>query len=346
MSYGDAVSNSALTMQKCLNEMGYESKIYAENIHPKLASSVLPASKIPKDEIVIYHMAIGCDLAYEIPNFTNGRMLVYHNITPQHFFKGYDEQSAELCIRGRKELSYLKDYIDYAFADSEYNRSELIEIGYKNTGVTPIMINFEDYDSPCNETLLSDLKKTKKGADILFVGRLAPNKKQEDIIKTFYYYKKYFDENARLFLVGSYTRMERYYSQLKELGQRLNIDDIYITGHVPFSDILSYYENADMFLNMSEHEGFCVPLLEAMKFKLPIISYKECAIPETLGNGGILVLEKDYQSIASLIKVVLDDGKLKREILNNQQERLRFFSKENTKNIFKEKVTKGLTYSL
>ncbi|MEK4981416.1 glycosyltransferase family 4 protein [Bacillus sp. FSL K6-6540] len=346
MSYGDAVSNSALTMQKCLQDMGCNSKIYAEHIHPKLSHIVLPASKIPKDEAVIYHMAIGCDLAYIVPEFTDRRMLLYHNITPPHFFRGYDEQSAELCVRGREELEFLKDYIDIAYADSDYNRSELIDIGYKCTAVTPIMIDFEEYDVPCNYDLLSSLKKNKKGTDILFVGRIAPNKKQEDIIKTFYYYKKYFDQEARLFLVGSYVRMERYYSQLQDLIKQLELSDVYITGHVPFADILTYYKNADIFLSMSEHEGFCVPLLEAMKFKLPIISYKECAVPETLGNGGILVLEKDFRSVASLLKVVIDDEVLQAKILRNQQQRLEFYSKQNTTRIFKEKIKQEIVDSL
>lgn len=338
MSYGDAVSNSALAMQNCLKEIGIESKIYAEHIHPKLTAIVNPASTIPKNESVIYHMAIGCHLAYEIPKFTKKRMLLYHNITPNHFFKGYDEQSAELCVQGREELNFLKDFIDVSFAVSEYNKSELEQIGYKKSSVTPIMINFEDYDSSCNYNLLTKLRQTKKGTDLLFVGRLAPNKKQEDIIKVFYYYKKYFDTNARLFLVGSYTRMERYHLQLNNLVKHLNLEDVFVTGHVPFSDIISYYNNADIFLCMSEHEGFCVPILEAMKFKLPIIAYKKCAVPETLGNGGILVSEKDYKGIASLIKVIIDDQLLRKRILDNQSKRLERFSLENTKRIFKETI--------
>lgn len=343
MSYGDAVSNSALNMKKTMEMAGIESRIYAEHIHPKLSNIVQPARNIPKDKPVIYHLAIGCDLAYEIPKFTDKRMLLYHNITPSHYFRGYDEQSGDLCDKGRDELIFLKDYIDIAFADSKYNESELIDVGYTNTHVTPIIINYEDYEGTYNKELLNRLRQSKSGTDLLFVGRLAPNKKQEDIIKTFYFYKKYFDVNARLFLVGSYTRMERYYEQLQGLVKQLGIKDVYITGHVPFNDILTYYKNADIFVNMSEHEGFCVPILEAMKFEIPIISYKEAAVPETMGNGGLLFLEKDYKSIASLIKVVADDKLLQEKLLSNQKDRLEYFSKVNTSNIFLRHLKKELT---
>lgn len=343
MSYGDAVSNSALNMKMTMERAGIKSNIYAEHIHPKLSNIVQPAKNIPKEQPVIYHLAIGCDLAYEIPKFSDKKMILYHNITPSRYFRGYDEQSGDLCDKGRDELVFLKDHIDVAFADSQYNESELIEVGYTNTHVTPIIINYEDYESSCNLELFNKLQKTKTGTDLLFVGRLAPNKKQEDIIKTFYFYKKYFDKNARLFLVGSYTRMERYYEQLKGLVRQLGLDDVYITGHVAFNEILTYYKNADIFLNMSEHEGFCVPILEAMKFELPILSYKEAAVPETMGNGGVLFLEKDYKSIASLIKVISSDSILQSKILKNQKERLEYFSKKNTSDIFLKELKKELT---
>jgi L-malate glycosyltransferase len=345
MSYGDAVSNSAINMKIAMEREGIKSNIFAEHIHPKLSNIVRPAHTIPKDQPVIYHLAIGCDLAYEIPSFTNKRMLLYHNITPSHYFRGYDEVSAELCDRGRKELVFLKDFIDVAFADSGYNKQELDEVGYERTHVTPIIINYEDYEGRYNQELFKKLQNSKKSADILFVGRIAPNKKQEDLIKTFLIYKKYFDQDARLFLVGSYNRMERYHEQLRGLVRQFGIEDVNITGHVPFDDILAYYKNADFFLNMSEHEGFCVPILEAMKFKIPILAYKEAAVPETMGNGGVLFLEKDYSSIAALIKVLKNDTKLQKQIIDNQEERLKYFSKENAIDIFISKLQSELALS-
>ncbi|MGG1314825.1 glycosyltransferase family 4 protein [Cohnella laeviribosi] len=334
MSYGDAVSNSAINIMNLLRSKGIKSDIYAEHIHPKVSNFVRPASKIPHKEAVIYHLAIGCDLPYILPDFTGKRMIYYHNITPSEFFRGYDEQSERLCKEGREQLKFLQPIIDFALAASEYNRKELVDLGYSNTAVSPIIVDYEDYNAKPNLQLLNHLRQTKRSKDILFVGRLAPNKKQEDIIKAFFYYKKYIDKEARLFLVGSYTRMEKYYEELKTLIDVLKIEDVTITGHVPFDHILAYYKNADLLLSMSEHEGFCVPLLEAMYFEVPILTFKSSAISETLGNGGLLFTEKDFKAVACAIEVFLNDSALIAKVLQNQKERLQYFSKQNTQNIF------------
>jgi glycosyltransferase involved in cell wall biosynthesis len=345
ISYGDAVSNSAVNMMKVLHSMGIKSNIYAQNIHPKMGKFARPAHECPKDQMVIYHLSTGSDLAYEIPNFRKKKIMVYHNITPPDFFRGYSGGSQTLCEEGRKQLHYLKDYVDYALSDSEYNNLELIEIGYKISDVTPIIINYEDYDKKPNEQLIQKLKQDKKMTNILFVGRIAPNKKQDDIIKTFYYYKKYINNDSRLFLVGSYQGMERYYYELVSLVKQLKLEDVYLSGHISFDEILAYYKCADLFLCMSEHEGFCVPVLEAMYFEVPIVAFKSSAIGETLGNGGILSLDKDYKVIAELINIVMSSKQIKSQIIKNQKVRLRYYSKENTRNIFKNHIETLITSS-
>src|SRR5690606_3919553 len=143
--------------------------------------------------------------------------------------------------------------------------------------------------------------------NLLFVGRIAPNKKQDDIIKIFYYYKKFINPESRLILVGSYIGMERYYSELIKLVNDLDLQDVFFTGHIPFESILAYYQISHLFLCMSEHEGFCVPIVEAMLFDLPIIAYRSSAVPATLGNAGFVVSEKNYKAIAELIHIVLND---------------------------------------
>lgn len=105
--------------------------------------------------------------------------------------------------------------------------------------------------------------------NFIFVGRVAPNKKQEDVIRAFYCYKKYCNPKSRLFIVGSYNGMERYYHRLRRYVGALELDNVVFTGHIPFAQILAYYHLADLFLCMSDHEGFCVPLVEAMYFNLP-----------------------------------------------------------------------------
>ena len=338
LSYGDAVSKSALEIAKVLSDLGIENAIYAENIHPKMKNYAKAAMAIPKNQPVIYHMSIGSDLANWIPDFRNEKIMIYHNITPPHFFLGYNPVSEQLCRVGRDQLHSLKDHFDYAFADSEFNRQELEEIGYAKTGTIPLIIDFDEYlATPCAKTL-NKYKKEDGYVNFLFVGRIAPNKKQEDVIKVFYYYNKFVNPRSRLFLVGSYDGMERYFAELKTLVEALGLSDVVFTGHIPFDQILAYFHLADVFLCMSEHEGFCVPIVEAMLFDLPIIAYQSSAVPATLGNAGFVVSRKDYKAIAELVDVVVNDKAICDRLAHNRKMRLQELSPERAKQMFIEKV--------
>ncbi|MGU3471609.1 glycosyltransferase family 4 protein [Paenibacillus sp. D51F] len=342
ISYGDAVSNSAINMMNTLNDMGIKSKIYAENIHPKMKKFAYDAHLCPKDESVIYHLSTGSHLAYKIPEFTKEKILFYHNITPANFFNGYSGIAEKLSFEGREQLEFLSTCVDYAFGASQYNCQELIQLGLKDSQVLPLIINYDDYNNQPNHRLLSELKHNK-GNNILFVGRIAPNKKQEDIIKTFYYYNKYIDNDSKLYLIGSYQGMERYYEELKRLINDLNLtDDVLISGHIGFSDILSYYKAADLFLCMSEHEGFCVPIVEAMYFEIPIIAFESTAVTTTLGNGGFICKDKDHLAIAELMDIYLKDKAVKNRINKNQKKRLDDLSKDNTIKLFMDEIKKIL----
>mgnify|MGYP001187538105 CR=1 FL=1 len=337
ISYGDAVGNSAIKIMEILRRMGFHSNIYAENIHPKMKDIAIKADECPKNKPIIYHMAIGCDLAYRIPEFTSTKIMIYHNITPSFFFKGYDPNSERLCEEGRKQLIFLKDYVDFSFADSEYNLKELYELNYKNASVAPLIIDYDDYKKKSNVEIVERFSKDGY-TNLLFVGRIAPNKKQDDIIKIFYYYKKFINPESRLILVGSYIGMERYYSELIKLVNDLDLQDVFFTGHIPFESILAFYQISHLFLCMSEHEGFCVPIVEAMLFDLPIIAYRSSAVPATLGNAGFVVSEKNYKAIAELIHIVLNDQAILERLSFNRKARLQELSPERTEKIFMDKI--------
>ena len=216
---------------------------------------------------------------------------------------------------------------EYALADSEYNRQKLIRMGYKcPIDVLPILLDFDDYKKVPNKKILQ--KYDDKWVNIIFTGRIVPNKKQEDIISSFFYYKKYMNPKSRLFLVGSANGMEVYEKQLKLYVEQLHLEDVHFTGHVGFDDILAYYKIADVFLCMSEHEGFCVPLVEAMLFDIPIIAYDSTAIRGTLNGSGFLLKEKNFQEIAGVINKVVSDCQLNEAILTNQRIRLNDFKQE------------------
>lgn len=338
LDYGDAVSNDILSIKHILNNLGFKSKIYADNIHPAIKHECYNYKKYinVETDIIIHHFSIGTDFDSYINSFKNKKILIYHNITPSSYFSCYNGELESRCRSGRKQLEKFKNNIILALGDSEYNEKELINFGFNNTGVLPIIVDFEKYKERPARNILDKFNDEK--TNLLFVGRVFPNKKQEDIIKVFYYYKKFIDPNARLFLIGSYKGMEKYHEQLQILIKNLNLKDIYIAGKVEFKELLSYYKMADVFISMSEHEGFCVPLLESMYFKIPIVAYNSTAVPYTLGNSGILVNNKNYEEIAEMINFLVENDELRKRIVKKQEERLKDFDKSKVENKLKEYI--------
>lgn len=334
LAYGDGVGNDVLAIDRIIRECHYTTKIYAENIDPRIPSELVAnINRLPdlKDEdIIIYHLSTGTDLNYRLRDLKGKKILVYHNVTPPGFFKEYSMSSYKLCVDGRKAMGLMKDVPDCCWADSGYNRQELMDAGYRcEIKTIPILIPFEDYGQPPDQTVINKYKDDH--VNILFVGRIAPNKKQEDVIKTFYYYQKYINPRSRLFLAGSYNGMEKYYGKLTRYIDALQLENVYITGHVRFPEILSYYHVADVFLCMSEHEGFCIPLVEAMYFDIPIVAYGAAGVADTLGDAGLKMEVKDCREAAEMIDLLMQRDVLRDAILQGQQKRLREFSYESTR---------------
>lgn len=329
MSYGDAVSNDAIEIRGALRRMGYDSEIFAKYIHPKVSKFVKPLKKYKKspENIVIYHFSLaGLDVTEFVKTLSDIKILIYHNITPNDYFININDELYTMCRIGRDELKTLSKIAQIALGVSEYNKNELDINGFKNTGVLPILLDYSKYDLRPDKAVM---EKFDDGfINLLFVGRISPNKKQEDLIKAFYYYKK-INPKSRLFLAGSYKGMEKYFNPLQAMVKRLSLKDVIFTGEVSFEEMIAYYRLSDIFLCMSEHEGFCVPLVESMYFKIPIIAYNSTAVPFTLANSGLLVNEKRYDEIAEMINLVIQDESLRNKIIKVQNERLKDF--ESTK---------------
>lgn len=338
ISFGDAISNEVLEIREILKEWGYESDIFAQHIHPKLAHITKIFTEYEKysspENILIFHFSIGSDISKFVKTLPDKKILIYHNLTPYTYFKGINDILVQLLINGRKELAEYSTITSLALGDSEFNRKELVELGFKNTGVLPILVDLKNYEQEPDQKILNKFKDDH--TNFIFVGRLSPNKKQDDVIKTFYYYNKCIDQRSRLFLVGSYNGTEKYYAYIQELVKRMNLDNVYITGQVDFKELLAYYKLADIFISMSEHEGFCVPLLESMYFGVPILAYNSTAIPYTLDNAGLLFNEKRYAEIGEFINILLKDKTLLNHIVKNQRNRLKEFNKLEIIELFKD----------
>lgn len=337
LALGDAIGNDTMALKKVIAQMGYKTEIYAHSFASSSAQKqgrqIKHLPKLHKEDVVIYHLAIGCYLNYLVAKLKCRKIIIYHNVTPPHFFESIDKNNFKCCNEGLKGVAYLSDKADYFLADSDFNREELLAQGYKcPVDVLPILIPFDDYEKEPDQDIIDQY--SDGATNIIFTGRIAPNKKHEDVIKAFYCYKKYYDHTARLFLVGSFGENDVYYNKLKKYVKWLGARDVYFTGHIKFNQILAYYRIADQFLCMSEHEGFCVPLVEAMFFNVPIIAYDSTAIPYTLGGSGLLIKDKDPMMTAGLINRLQTDANLRKMVIANQRERLKDFSYEKIKRQF------------
>jgi len=331
-SYGDAIGNEALEIRNYLRSEGYESEIFVLFYHPKYSDQVINYLEYDKysgeDNTVIYHFSIGSKITKKFLRVPDKKVIIYHNITPHHFFLDYHRVLAKDCYKGRIELKSLSDKVDLALGDSEYNEKELIDSGFKKTGVLPLVMNFEKFEAP-PVPVFNEIFRDGK-TNLLYVGRIIPNKKVEDVIRAFHLYNRYFNRNSRLFIVGENRGFERYYSALMDLTARLQVKNVHFTGHIPEEELISYFKLADIYLHMSEHEGFCAPVPEGFFLNIPVIAYNAGAVKETMNNGGILLNRKEFLKTAALIDKMVTDPDVKEKILATQKEALKKYFRDKT----------------
>lgn len=343
LAFGDAVGNDTRALKDALISAGYDTEIYAAVIDDRLPKGTAKQfdmlEKLEDDDIVIYHLSTGHAINYKIPKLGGKKVILYHNITPPHFFKDYNKQAMYSCSQGLKAAKHLAKIADYAIADSEFNKQDLISYGFTcDIDVLPILIPFEDYEKKPSDKVIKEYDDDY--TNILFTGRVVPNKKHEDLIETFCYYKKYINPKSRLIFVGSSAGVDHYRGQLEEYVNRLELEDVIFTGHIKFDEILAYYKVADVFLCMSEHEGFCVPLIEAMCFDVPVIARDTTAIAGTLGGSGLLLPDNDPLVAAEMLNRVLTDTELREKVIANQRLRLQDFDNKIVKEQFLQIIEK------
>jgi glycosyltransferase involved in cell wall biosynthesis len=330
-SYGDAIGNDVLGIQKVLRSWGLDSEIFAQHIHTRLAGNARPYWEYREisgfNRVLIFHFSIGSEMTEFVRRLPDRKILIYHNITPPHFFRGINPEVERRCALGLEELKLLAPHFDLALGVSDYNRQELERAGCRKTGVLPIFLDFKDYYLTPDEALKKEL--TDGQVNILHVGRIAPQKKIEDLIRVFYLFQKRHCPDSRLILVGTDNGMLNYGKALKQMAADLGLGArIRFAGFATFRELVTYYACARAYLCLSEHEGFCVPLMESMFFGLPVLAYLTGGIPETLGGSGIGIKEKNWEEIAELLAEVVSDQTLREKIVAGQKERLKGLSLE------------------
>jgi glycosyltransferase involved in cell wall biosynthesis len=326
---GDAVGGHALAIRALLRARGHESELFALQIDPALVDDARPFTdaNARDGDVTILHFASASPMSDAFARLPGTRVLDYHNVTPAAFFADFDPDLAALASAARRELAALAGKVDLALGDSEFSRAELEALGFASTGVLPVAVDATRLrDAPARPALERLLQDGL--ANILFVGRIAPNKKIEDHLRLAEHYKRYVDADARFIFAGRTDACPGYYRSVQAMldEYRMLPERFVFTGGIPDADLAAYYRHAHAYVSLSEHEGFGVPLVEAMAMDVPVVAYGATAIPETLGGAGLSFAPKDLELAAELLGTAVYDERVRHDVITGQRRRLDAFA--------------------
>lgn len=333
---GDAITDHALTLRGWLREMGFDSKLYAEHIHESMAEEVEPLAAYRRsrgEQWAIYHHSTGSGVAGFLQERGPRLILIYHNVTPARFFEAVDPAWVARSREGEAQLRQLRPQVELALGVSAYNTGYLEAAGYERCGVLPITLAEEALQGESNPALAARLEGRRPL--LLFVGRLAPNKKQEDVVKLLYAYRRIRPE-AQLALVGDRWTVG-YDRWIEQMAAELGLDGaLTVTGKVSQQDMVTYYRRAAVYVSMSEHEGFGKPLIESMYLGLPVMAYASAGVPGTMGDAGVLFYRKAYEELAEVVEILVSDEALRQRVIERQRKRVEAFLPAQVKERFRE----------
>jgi glycosyltransferase involved in cell wall biosynthesis len=320
LGYGDAIGHEVLGIQRVLRAAGYESEIFVETADHRLEPQTRDYRELVDhshpDNLLLHHFSLGSRASRTAFALPDRMALIYHNITPPEYFVGVHRTLARQCFRGRRELQAYATRCDLALGDSEFNRQDLEALGFPRTAVLPVVPDLSHLDEPPNRIIADQFDDD--WTNIMFVGRVIANKKIEDVIRFFHAYHTTFNQRSRLLIVGAHSGFERYLASLHHLVAALGQSNVHFVGHVSDEELVAFYEIADLFLCASEHEGFCVPLVESFYKEIPVLAYAATAVPATMDGAGVLYDEKDPAKVALLMDTILSNHDLQDAIVSGQ----------------------------
>ena len=320
LGYGDAIGHEVLGIQRVLRAAGYNSEIFVETADSRLESLTRDFRELVDfshpDNLLLHHFSLGSKASRTAFALPDRMALIYHNITPPEYFVGVHRTLARQCFRGRRELRAYASRCDLALGDSEFNRQDLEALGFPRTAVLPVVPDFSHLDRAPNWMVAQDFDDD--WSNILFVGRVIANKRIENLIRYFHAYQTAVNPRSRLLIVGAQSGFERYLASLHQLTATLGTSHVHFIGHVSDEELVAFYELADLFLCASEHEGFCVPLVEAFYKQVPVLAYAATAVPSTMDDAGVLFDDTDPMHVAALMDAILSDAALQDRIVDGQ----------------------------
>ncbi len=345
LDYGDAVSNDAIQLHRYFQALGHESKIcamYHDRRVKKYVSPLSDAVKAGPSDILLFHFHYDNDLIPYAERFPGRRIVIYHNITPAEYFKGINKDAVYHCTRGREQLSTLARIFEVGLGDSDYNRQELQQVGFRKTSVLPIAM---DLDELLNRTPDAEmLQQFKDGTtNFLFIGRIAPNKKQDELIRYFAEYHRLINGSSRLILAGKFLQDDPYYLSLQSMIRKLDLEKLVVfTNQVTDEQIAALYASAHAFICLSEHEGFCVPIVESFAFNIPVLAFAAGGIPEVMGQGGVLIQDKSTELIIHQMHALATDENVRKQVIELQKKELLRYQPDS----IRKQVTQALEFAI
>ena len=324
----DAIGQHTVELMHALREAGIESDIFYGSCTPDLQDQARPMvtmGRTVRDRYLLYQSSIGSHVFDQLMIREEPKLVNYHNITPGSLVEAWEPQVGYEVRLGRAQLERLVPHTSVAVADSAFNARELEAMGASRPAVVPLLIDMTTTGAEPDRGVLERLAKAKAegGADLLFVGKVSPHKASHDLVKMLAVYRKVFDRHARLHLVGS-ALGKRYLPALMSFVAELGLGHaVSVTGSVPASALEAYYRSADVFVCASDHEGFCVPIVEAMGRGVPVVAFRSSAVPETVGDAGILLDTKEPLRFAAAVAAVTGDDQVRRHLVEAGTTRVR-----------------------
>ena len=328
----DAIGGHTMQLRDLLRARGYASDIYFGNASADRLDDGYPVDRLgdrpAAGRVLLYHLSIGSPVSDVFRERPERKFVNYHNITPADLLEPWVPYVGDEVRRGRAQLAELAAVTEFAVADSRYNEDELVAAGYASTTTSSLLLDLDGFGGSPDPALAARLAAAKAsgGADLLFVGKVSPHKGQDDLVKALAAYRRAYDPQARLHIVGG-AISEEYQTAVERFAAELGLADaVEIAGSITHEELIAYYAGCDVFLCLTNHEGFCVPLLEAMYHRLPIVTWACTAVPETVGDAGLVLADKQPARVAAAIDRVVRDGHLRDELARAAAERVAWFS--------------------
>jgi glycosyltransferase involved in cell wall biosynthesis len=343
----DAIGTHTRALRDALRAVGIESDIYYGNCTPDVrheGKPVVELGRTQRGRWLLYQSSIGSPVYDILATREEPKLVNYHNITPAELLTDWEPAVGYEVSLGRAQLERLAGESHLAVADSAFNEEELRHAGYKETAVVPLLIDMTATAEAPDPALAARLAHAKErgGADLLYVGKISPHKAPHDLVKMLHVYRRAYDPAARLHLVGS-PLGERYGPALAAFIERLGLTgSVFVTGSVTAAELEAYYRGAAVYVSASDHEGFCVPLVEAMGHGVPVVAYGVTAVPETVGSAGLLVPDKSPLRFAAAVHRVLSDQALRSRLSAAAARRVEAYSIDRSRQRFVDLVSRAV----